>query len=45
MDLYRSCGIALANRSERKALTKEFADFLLSAEGQEIFVRWGWIAR
>jgi accessory colonization factor AcfC len=41
--IYRSCGIAITNRSERKALAKEFADFLQSAEGQEIFVKWGWM--
>jgi accessory colonization factor AcfC len=41
--IYRSCGIALTNRSERKALAKEFADFLQSPEGQEIFVKWGWM--
>jgi accessory colonization factor AcfC len=42
--IYRSCGIALTNRSEQKALAKEFADFLQSAEGRDIFVKWGWIA-
>ena len=42
--IYRSCGIAIANRSRHKALAKEFADFLQSAEGQKIFVKWGWIA-
>jgi accessory colonization factor AcfC len=40
--IYRSCGIAITNRSERKSSAKEFADFLQSAEGQEIFVKWGW---
>jgi accessory colonization factor AcfC len=42
--IYRSCGIAMTNRSEQKALAKDFADFLQSAEGQEIFIKWGWIA-
>jgi len=42
--IYRSCGIALTNRSEQKALAKEFAGFLQSAEGKEIFIKWGWIA-
>ncbi|MHB8111680.1 MAG: substrate-binding domain-containing protein [Syntrophorhabdaceae bacterium] len=42
--IYRSCGIALTNRSEQRALAKEFADFLQSAEGKTIFVKWGWIA-
>jgi accessory colonization factor AcfC len=42
--IYRSCGIAITNRSERKALAKEFTDFLQSAEGREIFVKWGWMA-
>jgi accessory colonization factor AcfC len=41
--IYRSCGIAITHRSEKKALTKEFADFLQSPEGQEIFVKWGWM--
>jgi len=42
--IYRSCGIALTNRSEQKVLGKEFTDFLQSAEGKEIFLKWGWIA-
>jgi accessory colonization factor AcfC len=42
--IYRSCGIALTSRSEQKALAKEFADFLQSAEGKDIFVKWGWMA-
>ncbi len=42
--IYRSCGIALTNRSEQRALAKEFADFLQSPEGKTIFVKWGWIA-
>jgi len=42
--IYRSCGIAITNHSERKALGKEFADFLQSPAGQAIFVKWGWIA-
>ena len=41
--IYRSCGIAITNRSEKKALAREFAGFLQSAEGQEIFVKWGWV--
>ncbi len=41
--IYRACGIALTNRSEQKSLAKEFADFLQSAEGKEIFIKWGWI--
>ncbi len=42
--IYRSCGLALTNRSTQKALAKEFADFLQSPEGQAIFVKWGWLA-
>ena len=42
--IYRSCGIALTNRSEQRALAEEFADFLQSDEGKTIFVKWGWIA-
>ncbi len=43
--VYRSCGIAIANRSENKVIAKEFSDFLQSAEGEEIFVKWGWLTR
>ena len=42
--IYRSCGIAITNRSEKKVMGKEFADFLRSATGQAIFVKWGWMA-
>jgi accessory colonization factor AcfC len=42
--IYRSCGIATTSRSEKKEITKEFSDFLQSTEGQEIFVKWGWLA-
>lgn len=42
--IYRSCGIAITNRSEQKGLTKEFIDFLKSSEGEKIFVKWGWLA-
>jgi accessory colonization factor AcfC len=42
--VYRSCGIAITNRSERKALAKEFVDFVRSTAGQAIFVKWGWMA-
>ena len=42
--IYRSCGIAITNHSERKALAKKFADFLQSAEGLQIFVKFGWMA-
>jgi accessory colonization factor AcfC len=42
--IYRSCGIAMTYRSERKALARELADFLQSPVGQGIFVKWGWLA-
>jgi accessory colonization factor AcfC len=42
--IYRSCGIVMTYRSERKALAREFADFLQSPVGQRIFVKWGWLA-
>jgi accessory colonization factor AcfC len=42
--IYRSCGVSITNRSERKILGKEFSDFLQSPTGQAIFVKWGWIA-
>lgn len=41
--VYRSCGIAVTNRSENKALAGEFADFIQSAAGQDIFAAWGWL--
>jgi len=43
--IYRSCGVAIAGRSEHKELAREFADFLESAAGNEIFVKWGWHGR
>jgi accessory colonization factor AcfC len=42
--IYRSCGVAITNRTESKALAREFADFLQSDEGKSIFVKWGWMA-
>jgi accessory colonization factor AcfC len=42
--IYRSCGIAATNRSENKALAREFSDFLQSPKGQQIFLKWGWLA-
>lgn len=42
--IYRSCGVAVTNRSERRASGEEFADFLQSPAGQAIFVKWGWTA-
>jgi accessory colonization factor AcfC len=42
--IYRSCGIATTNRSENKAIATQFSDFLRSAEGQAIFMKWGWLA-
>jgi accessory colonization factor AcfC len=41
--IYRSCGIAITARSEQKTLAKEFCDFLISKDGQDIFAKWGWI--
>jgi accessory colonization factor AcfC len=42
--VYRSCGLALTQRSPQKALAQEFADFVQSPEGKTIFVKWGWLA-
>jgi accessory colonization factor AcfC len=42
--VYRSCGLALTQRSPQKALVTEFADFVQSPEGKAIFVKWGWLA-
>jgi accessory colonization factor AcfC len=42
--IYRSCGIATTNRTENKALARDFSDFLQSPEGRQIFVKWGWLA-
>jgi len=41
--IYRSCGIAITNRSEQKLLAKEFVDFLQSPKGKTIFGKWGWL--
>ena len=42
--IYRSCGIGVTHRSRNKTWSKEFVDFLQSAEGRKIFVKWGWTA-
>ena len=42
--VYRSCGLALTQRSTQKALATEFADFVQSPQGKAIFVKWGWLA-
>ncbi len=42
--IYRSTGIAITHRTSQKAVASQFADFLQSAEGQKIFVKWGWEA-
>ena len=42
--IYRSCGIGVTHRSRNKTVSKEFVDFLQSAEGRKIFMKWGWIA-
>jgi accessory colonization factor AcfC len=43
--IYRSCGIAVTNRSPHKASVKEFVDFLTSDQGKDIFSKWGWTVR
>lgn len=43
LTIYRSTGVALTNRTTNKALAKQFVDFLKSAEGRAIFVKWGWL--
>ena len=43
--IYRSCGVATSHRTKNRGLTREFADFLQSADGQQIFVKWGWLGR
>lgn len=42
--IYRSCGIAITNRTEQKAWAKDFIGFILSNEGAKIFVSCGWLA-
>ncbi len=42
--IYRSCGIAITTQSQNKKLAREFANFLQSAEGKKIFIKWGWLA-
>jgi accessory colonization factor AcfC len=41
--LYRDCGIALTRKGGQEALARKFFEFLQSAEGAKIFVKWGWI--
>ncbi len=43
--IYRPCGIAITNGSRQKESAGEFADFLESPEGRDIFVKWGWMPR
>lgn len=43
--VYRSCGIAITNRSPQKELARDFADFLQSDQGRGIFSKWGWTVR
>lgn len=40
--MYRHCSIALTERGSQKPLAREFAHFLTSPEGEEIFTSWGW---
>lgn len=42
--IYRPCSIAITRRTQARALAQEFIAFLRSAEGQAIFVKWGWTA-
>lgn len=42
--IYRSCGIAITNRSGQKGLAQKFINFLKSSAGEKIFVKWGWLA-
>ena len=37
--IYRSCVIAVTNRSMQRSLAEEFADFALSPQGQAIFLK------
>lgn len=41
--VYRSTGVAITARSTRKALAKDFTEFLKSNEGRAIFTKFGWI--
>jgi accessory colonization factor AcfC len=43
--IHRSAGIATTRRTAQPGLAREFTQFLLSAEGQAIFVKWGWLPR
>ncbi|MHC1728677.1 MAG: substrate-binding domain-containing protein [Syntrophobacteraceae bacterium] len=43
--IYRSCGIGLTKRSEHQAIGRQFAEFLESKDGREIFIKWGWTGR
>ena len=41
--IYRDCGIALTHQGKAKVLTRNFIEFLESAEGARIFEKWGWL--
>ncbi|MHB0970755.1 MAG: substrate-binding domain-containing protein [Thermoanaerobaculia bacterium] len=40
--VYRGTPIAITTKSREKALASDFIRWLKSAEGKEIFVKWGW---
>ena len=42
--IYRTCGVAITTRSDKRTSAKDFVEFLQSAEGRKIFVKWGWMA-
>ena len=41
--IYRDTGIALTKRGQMRPEAKRLVEFLASAEGQRIFVKWGWM--
>ncbi|TAJ31814.1 substrate-binding domain-containing protein [Bosea sp. (in: a-proteobacteria)] len=41
--IYRDTGIALTERGHVRPEAGRFAEFLASAEGERIFVKWGWM--
>ncbi len=43
--IYRDCAVGITVRGKQTPEASEFVRFLESAEGQKIFIKWGWNAR
>lgn len=43
--VYRGTPVAITTFSDEKVLAREFIEYLKSAEGRQIFMKWGWSER